>query len=79
MRIASASCAKARSNVLLRRDVQKGERAEADLKKLGDVRFVKAVVLAPLDAHNLVSRRHDAFARQTRSSLVNICRHRPWG
>ncbi|MCG6114662.1 MAG: SDR family oxidoreductase [Mesorhizobium sp.] len=42
-------------------DVQKGERAEADLKKLGDARFVKADVSRRLDAHNLVAAAIDAF------------------
>lgn len=42
-------------------DVQKGERAEADLKKLGDARFVKADVSRRLDAHNLVAAALDAF------------------
>lgn len=42
-------------------DVSKGERAEADLKKLGDARFVKADVSKRLDAHNLVAAALDAF------------------
>ena len=42
-------------------DVQKGEQAEADLKKLGDARFVKADVSRRLDAHNLVAAAIDAF------------------
>ncbi|MGY6707711.1 MAG: SDR family NAD(P)-dependent oxidoreductase [Rhizobiaceae bacterium] len=42
-------------------DVQKGERAEEDLKKLGDARFVKADVSRRLDAHNLVAAAVDAF------------------
>ena len=42
-------------------DVQKGERAEADLKKLGDARFVKADVSRRLDAHNLVAAALDSF------------------
>lgn len=42
-------------------DVQKGERAEADLKKLGDARFVKADVSRRLDAHNLVAAALDVF------------------
>ena len=42
-------------------DVAKGERAEADLKKLGDARFVKADVSRRLDAHNLVAAAVDAF------------------
>ena len=42
-------------------DVPKGEQAEADLKKLGDARFVKADVSRRLDAHNLVAAAIDAF------------------
>ena len=42
-------------------DVQKGEQAEADLKRLGDARFVKADVSRRLDAHNLVAAAIDAF------------------
>jgi glucose 1-dehydrogenase len=42
-------------------DVQKGEKAEADLKKLGDAQFVKADVSKRLDAHNLVAAAVNAF------------------
>jgi NAD(P)-dependent dehydrogenase (short-subunit alcohol dehydrogenase family) len=42
-------------------DVEKGERAEADLQKLGDARFVKADVSKRLDVHNMVAATIDAF------------------
>ncbi len=42
-------------------DSEKGERAEADLKKLGDARFVTADVARRLDVHNMVAATLDAF------------------
>lgn len=42
-------------------DVAKGERAEADLQKLGEARFVKADVSRRLDVHNMVAATIDAY------------------
>lgn len=42
-------------------DVEKGERAIADLEKLGDARFQKVDVGKRLDVHNLVAATVDAF------------------
>jgi glucose 1-dehydrogenase len=42
-------------------DIEKGEACEADLKRLGDVQFVKADVSRRLDVHNLVAAAVDAF------------------
>ncbi len=42
-------------------DVAKGEKAEIDLKRLGDARFVKCDVSRRLDVHNLLAAALDAF------------------
>jgi glucose 1-dehydrogenase len=42
-------------------DAVKGEQAEKDLGRLGDVRFVRTDVSRRLDAHNLVAAALDAF------------------
>jgi NAD(P)-dependent dehydrogenase (short-subunit alcohol dehydrogenase family) len=42
-------------------DGPQGKRAEKDLEKLGDVRFVKTDVARRLDVHNLVAATIDAF------------------
>ena len=42
-------------------DGEKGGRAEADLGKLGEVRFIKTDVAKKLDVHNLVAATIDAF------------------
>ncbi|WP_274627232.1 SDR family NAD(P)-dependent oxidoreductase [Arvimicrobium flavum] len=42
-------------------DQAKGEKAEKDLSKLGEVRFLKTDVAKRLDAHNLVAAAIDAF------------------
>lgn len=42
-------------------DSEKGEQAEKDLSRLGEVRFVKTDVSKRLDAHNLVAATEDLF------------------
>jgi glucose 1-dehydrogenase len=42
-------------------DVEKGEKAERDLKPLGEVRFIKTDVGNRLDAHNLVAATLEAY------------------
>jgi glucose 1-dehydrogenase len=42
-------------------DLEKGEQAEKDLGKLGEVQFIKADVSRKLDVHNLVAATVDAF------------------
>lgn len=42
-------------------DAEKGNRAEADLAKLGEVRFLKADVSRKLDVHNLVAGTVETF------------------